>query len=195
MFYVTAPHLQDRWTKQTEFGAELETSELLAAIVRMVKPKVCFESGTAWGDTAEKIGQALKANGAGVLYSCDTDDEKVAHSRKRLERLPVEVIQTPGIEFIQSWNDGFDFAFIDSWWCPVRTEELLAIGHKMKPGAFLALHDACQNYGPCFDDFQSAFGWQNMIFMAPYGLGLWQAPVDWETVKAKRGKMVTFHEQ
>jgi predicted O-methyltransferase YrrM len=161
-------------------GAETETGDLLYGVVRLTKPLRCLETGTAMGDTAFRIGTALKENGLGHLYTCEIDDKSFAHSTERLKDLPVTVIQKKGIEVITEAEEGFDFVFIDSWWIPVRTEEVLALVSQVKvnPRGIVCLHDVCQNYAPVSEALASASGWPNIIFHAPYGISMFQAPDD-----------------
>lgn len=187
----------EHWLKETAEGAEVETSEFLAALVRLQKPKLCLETGTAHGQTAEKIGKALLLNGFGVLHSCETEMDRVEASIERVKGLPVTVHHIQGIEFIRNWTgETFDFAFVDSWWNPVRMEEILELGTRMSPYGFLCLHDVCQNYGVTYDRFADQFGWMNLVFHTPYGLAVWQAPgpESWRFKYGGGGKMVELHE-
>ena len=69
-------------------GVTDEVGDLLYALVRMTKPKVCIETGTHIGDSAERIGRALQANGTGYLLTCDVNDVWVNSASERLERPP-----------------------------------------------------------------------------------------------------------
>lgn len=171
------------WSKETPEGAEIETSELLASFVRHQKPQCCIETGAAWGQTASYIGKALKANGGGWLWTCDI--EARPEMLKRIDGLPVSFYQKKGIDLINEQSDGMvNLAFIDSWWCPVRIEEALAIIPKMAPGGLLCLHDSSQNYKSVYDAALEASGWPSMVFHAPYGLAVLRRPsdADWSGV-------------
>jgi predicted O-methyltransferase YrrM len=168
------------WQREGEMAAERETGELLHSIVRLIKPQLVIETGTANGSTAYQMGLALKANGFGRLITCDTDQSSVAFSSARCADLPVEVRHCKGIELIEQ-ADEIDFAFVDSWWNAIRLEELRLLADKIKPRGLLALHDVCHNYRPVYDAFQGERNWPSVVFHAPLGLGLWQKPGDWRS--------------
>jgi predicted O-methyltransferase YrrM len=178
------------WRKETPEGAEIETSELLAALVRHQKPLRCLETGTAWGQTAQHIGQALKWNGRGNLVTCDIESRPEALAR--IKDLPVEFLQIKGIELIEQQESGLDFVFIDSWWQQIRIEEVHAVIPKMAPGGLLCLHDVSQNYGLVYRAAQES-KWPNLVLHTPYGLAIFQAPGKEECIGA--GKMVDLQEE
>lgn len=161
-----------KWHVKSEAGAEVETSELLASVVRLAKPMICFESGTNYGDTAEAIGRALQQNGCGVLHTAEIDTDKVEHCRARLEGLPVVVYEKEGKRLLEELGM-VDFAFIDSGWLPVRLEEASIVTRHISAHGFLALHDCCQNYGPVYELVQQS-GWNHVVFDSPFGLALFQ---------------------
>jgi predicted O-methyltransferase YrrM len=170
--------VHELWSKESPEGAEIETSELLASLVRHQKPIQCLETGTAHGQTAEAIGKALQANGRGELFTCDIDLARVHNARGRVEGLPVKILCQPGIEFIQTSDMIWDFVFIDSWWVDVRIEEMRAVVPKIAPGGLLCLHDPSQNYKWVYDKTVETVSWPNIVFHAPYGLAVFRKPSD-----------------
>ena len=192
MFKATNPKWQSQgksWSKETHEGAESETSELLAAIVRHQKPLWCLETGTAHGQTSEAIGRALLANGRGQLWSCDIDRARVHNSRARVEGLPVQIFEQTGESLIRSIVEGMpdrrvDFCFIDSWWQPVRIEEVELVVPIIAPGGYLCLHDTCQNYAQVFETALRLTGWPHLVFHAPYGVSVFQKPADDDCIGA-----------
>lgn len=168
------------WERENELAAERETGELLHSIIRLTKPQLVIETGTANGSTAYQMGLALKANGFGKLITCDIDAACVAASSARCADLPVEVRQCKGVELIEQ-TDEIDFAFVDSWWIPVRTEEVLLLADRIKPRGLLALHDVCHHYRQVYETFSQAHNWPSVVFHAPLGLGLWQKPGEWRS--------------
>lgn len=164
------------YTKETPEGAEIETSELLAALIRHQKPFRCLETGTAHGQTAEAIGRALRQNGRGILHTCDIERKPILADR--LRDLPVVFHEKRGIDLINEMTFEWDFVFIDSWWCPVRIEEVEAVVPKINPGGYLCLHDSSQNYRSVYDAALAASGWPSMVFHAPYGLAVLRRPSD-----------------
>jgi len=65
-----------KWSATDNFGTEHEITELVAAFVRATQPSVVVESGTYHGETAVAIGRALQANGHGVLYTLENDEQR-----------------------------------------------------------------------------------------------------------------------
>lgn len=176
-----------RWRKRSELGAEVETGELLYGIVRLAKPELCAETGTGHGDTAFYIATALGENGAGHLHTAETDPDSIVLAREHLRNLPATVHATKGIDLIRSIGTPIDFAFIDSWWVPVRIEEIEAIHPKMSSHGILVLHDTCQNYGNVHDRVLELTHWQHLVFQTPYGVSVFQkGPPDF----SYRGRMV-----
>ena len=88
-----------RWHSADSDSTELEVSHLVAAFVRALQPNLVVETGTAWGQTAELIGQALKANGQGRLITLEPDPARAEHSRNRCAGLPVEVLQQSSLDW------------------------------------------------------------------------------------------------
>lgn len=64
-----------------------EEGELLYALVRAIKPKVCVETGTHKGLSTHYIAQALHDNGEGHLYTCDPFDyeQETTHQQSSLK--------------------------------------------------------------------------------------------------------------
>lgn len=169
-------------------SAEVETGELLYGMVRLAKPKICVETGTAQGETAWYIGRALQENGeGGQLYTAETEDAQIVLAIPKLRSLPVNIVRGKGIDLIKAIGSPIEFAFIDSWWVPVRLEEAEAIIPKMAEHSLLVLHDTCQNYGAVHDRVLELTHWQHLVFQTPYGVSVFQkGPPDF----SYRGKMV-----
>ena len=74
---VDCPH-PERWTSTDDDSTEIEVSDLAWGLVRATQPSLCVETGAAWGQTAERIGWALAANGHGHLYTLEPDRRRAA---------------------------------------------------------------------------------------------------------------------
>lgn len=140
------------WSSTDDHSTEIEISELLAGIVRGLQPELCVETGSAFGQTAQAIGEALAANRHGHLISLEVDEERVEISRQRCEGLPVEILALPSLDFRPS--SPVDFAFFDSLF-PLRVREFHAYQPWMHPGTFVAFHDSAPYHG----GGQLPFGW------------------------------------
>lgn len=151
----TRPHAAawhpEWWHAPDGDSTEDEVSELVGAMVRGMQPEVVVETGTAFGFTTRYIGDALRRNGHGVLYSVDIDEERLAHARALLAGGegrpsllapdgPVHVLQQSSLEFVPPAP--IDFAFFDSLY-ELRVDEFLFYRDQgaLRPGAIVAFHD------------------------------------------------------
>lgn len=184
--------LNGKWRKQSVLGPEIETTGVLAWLVRHQKPERVIETGCAHGDTSAAIGEALAQNGSGWLYTCDIEPERVRETQERCKGLPVRVFEQTGESLIQSDPaHKWDFAWVDSGWAPVREAEARLLKDWMNPGGLVCLHDICQNYQHGYYAMKET-GWDNICLHTPYGLAIFQAPGMEEHIGT--GKMVDLKE-
>jgi predicted O-methyltransferase YrrM len=109
--YVKDPHL---YTSPAGPAAEDEVADLLAALIRTLKPRVVLETGTAFGHTAAVMAKALAENGNGRLITVEMDPTRAAEAKERLEGLPAEVVVAKwesyrppeGVEIALAFFDG-----------------------------------------------------------------------------------------
>jgi len=153
-----------------------EELDFLYGLIRVTKPTLCLETGTHHGDSAERIGRALVANGFGHLHSCEITPEYVEEARARVQGLPVTIAEMPGEALIRSIEEPCDFVFIDSGGAPVREEEVRLLGdHNVAPLGIVAMHDACVWCPNLYDVFVER-GWPHLIFPTAVGLSIFQRP-------------------
>ena len=152
----TRPHLAawhpEWWHAPDGDSTEDEVSELIGGIVRGIQPNVVVETGTAFGHTARYIGEALRRNGHGTLYTFDVDETRLAHARALLSdpslaggsllppNGPVHLLQQSSLDFEPPAP--IDFAFFDSLY-ELRVDEFLfyrGLG-ALRPGVIVAFHD------------------------------------------------------
>lgn len=164
--------------KQSDIGVADEVGDLLYALIRVLKPQVCLETGTNVGDSAQRIGQALRDNGFGHLHTCDIDERHVEAGRKRFIGLPITVHQTTGRNLIQSCPPPFDFVFIDSGSPDERRDELMLLDvHNISPLGIVAWHDACVAYERMYDAFAPARDWPHLVIPTDMtGIAVFQRP-------------------
>ncbi|HEY9371531.1 class I SAM-dependent methyltransferase [Streptomyces sp.] len=121
-------------------------SELVGAFVRALQPDYVVETGTCWGQTAEAIGRALKANGQGRLVTLEVEPEKIRKSAERCADLPVDVLALSSLTFTP--EQPIDFAWFDSL-LELRVPEFERYRPWLRPGAIVGFHDT----GPQFGSF------------------------------------------
>lgn len=131
------PH-PERWHSTDVDSTEIEVTRLVAAMVTALQPDYVVETGTAWGQTAEAIGLALRDNGQGQLVTLEPDAQRVAASRKKCEGLPVTVMPVGSLQFIPA--EPIDFAWFDSL-IHLRADELRRFAPHMSPRAVVGFHD------------------------------------------------------
>ena len=66
------PH-PERWHSPDSDSTEIEVSRLAAAFVEALRPDLVIETGSAFGQTAELIGQVLHTAGVGHLITFEVD--------------------------------------------------------------------------------------------------------------------------
>jgi len=120
-------------------STEFEVLELVAAFVRALQPETVIETGSAFGYGSQAIGNALKANGHGKLYSLEIMYPRIAEAKERCEGLPVEFINMSSLEWTPPTKD-VGFAFFDSL-THLRGDEFMRYLPFMTPGAIVAFHD------------------------------------------------------
>lgn len=138
------PH-PERWHSPDSDSTEIEVSRLVAAFVEALRPDLVVETGSAFGQTAELIGQVLFTAGVGHLVTFEIDPARVAATADRVAGLPVQVApqaSLDGIEMLRmNGNLGtVGFAWLDSLF-ELRVAELEAIRPLLTPNAIVGVHD------------------------------------------------------
>lgn len=174
----------ERWRCYDGMATEVEVLQFLYALVRMLKPKVCIETGTYLGYGSYHIGRALYDNEeGGRLYTAEPDVNLCHKARGMLDagglKDVVQVLCTAGVKMIDGLITGrkVDFAFLDSN-LDTRIEEMHCLKRGLAPSAVIAVHDSNtfhdSNNGPRtpFLNFAHNEGYQVLNFDTPRGLML-----------------------
>ncbi len=139
------PH-PERWHSTDADSTEEEVTALVAAFVTALRPNLVVETGSAWGQTAQAIGQALTSGGyGGILHTIEPDPTRADFTRRRCDGLPVVVEQLPSDQFTPPGPVGF--AWLDSLH-HLRVPEFRQLHPHMTPGAFVGFHDTGPHQGP-----------------------------------------------
>jgi len=125
----------------SDAGTELEVQEFLAAMVRVLRPRLIVETGCFDGVTTLYLLRAAECVDGARVVTCDTDPARVLETCTRLSGSGVgwEVRNCRGIDLPELRTA--DFVFCDSDYA-ARTEEMLAV----KPGAIIVVHDTSISY-------------------------------------------------
>lgn len=172
-----APRERRLYDMEVGRGVEQEVGMFLYGLVRMMKPRICIETGTHCGDSAEWIGRALYDNGPGRLFTCDTDLSKVESSRDRLKNFPVVILNALGEHVLRTLVPPFDFVFIDSGDPETREKELMLLDEtNIAPGGVVCWHDASVDYQNMYEAFAPARDWPHLLLPSVVGLAVFVRP-------------------
>jgi predicted O-methyltransferase YrrM len=102
------------WSCNDIHSTETEVIELLGALVRALKPKICAEVGAYIGLSSYEIGMALEKNGRGHLHCFETLPERARITEERTKGLPVTVHRATDLDYDPATLPGLvDFLFVD----------------------------------------------------------------------------------
>lgn len=127
-------------------AVELEVGELLASLVRAIKPQTVIETGTHKGFSTLMIASALKRNGRGHLYTVDLTDHGVMEECKRFELVDqvtyIKAESSIAIRDLAAKVQNIDFLWLDADHAKESVlREVNSALPALKPGSFLAFHD------------------------------------------------------
>ncbi len=174
---LPAPREKSRYDQIPWHGVEQEVGALLYGLVRMVKPKICVETGLLVGDSAEWIGRALRDNKeGGKLITCDIDETRIQPARQRFGDLPIDVVLKAGQDVLASFPV-MDFVHIDSGDANVREQELMSLGdHNISPGGIVCWHDACVACENLYESFATVRDWPHLVLPSIVGFAVFMRP-------------------
>lgn len=136
------------WHCQDGDSTEIEVSMLVAAMVRALQPELVIETGTAWGQTTQMIGQALLDNGHGHLVSLEIEEQRLTYSRWYCHEMVcagvVSIVNCSSLEYKP--DDYVDFLFSDSNY-ELRVPELEHFERWMSERSMAMFHDTAPGHG------------------------------------------------
>lgn len=139
--------------------AEQETYDFIRGLIRVAKPSVCVETGTAGGKGAIEIATALDANNHGTLYTVDVEKKPRPSHPKVVNNL------MDSLEFVRKFDKPIDLAFVD---CVVGPSRSLVVVELLEKGTeWVLLHDA--NFFHLLDVLPTP----TFTFDTPRGLAVW----------------------
>lgn len=150
-------------------GTEVEVSEFLYSLVRILKPDLILETGTHIGVSAAYMGQALHDNRNGMIMTFEIIPQ---HAKAAVELMKDLEIQS----HVQCWlldaqkypcdredypiktSGGIDLLFLDSE-PQLRFDEFNKFWPYVKPGGFILIHDLHPHLGYSGETHHDVFCW------------------------------------
>lgn len=166
------------WNAPDGFATETEVSDLIAALIAAQKPEVVVEIGTYLGHTAKLIGDVLKKNGFGHLWTIDYDEGFLNQAKELCEGLPVTFV----LGDARTWEppDNIDFFWNDVGQDEpdTRKKQLERIMPKLREGAIIGIHDTAPHH-TVWRSLQPLIKSGQLVMVnlrTPRGLGIAQVP-------------------
>lgn len=128
----------DWWSAPDAESTEVEVTELVAAFCRALQPEAVLETGTAYAFTAMAMGEALKKNRHGHLYTLEFNAKRVEEATAKVRGLPVTVIPSSSLDWTPPLP--FGFAWFDST-TDIRAREFLHFKPWLPRGIVAGFHD------------------------------------------------------
>lgn len=144
------PH-PERWHSSDPESAELEVSEFIGALVRLLQPDLVIETGSGFGQTTLHIAEAIAQNGHGRMLTFETDRQRWArvhaavraHGYRRVAVCNNDVTSIGDADAHEGNRDERTFAFLDSD-PQFRAHEYRWLRERgiLRDGDMVAVHDA-----------------------------------------------------
>jgi predicted O-methyltransferase YrrM len=152
-------------------STEVEVAEFLYSLVKLVKPERVLETGTHFGVSAAYMGQALKENNKGHMWTLEVMQEFVDASRQLWQDLDVhqwvECVRWPSLDYAPD-PMGYELIFLDSE-PHLRFDEFVRFWPSLKPGGFILIHDLHPHLGHTNTVVNDMYDWPYGDFRAKLG--------------------------
>jgi predicted O-methyltransferase YrrM len=134
------------WPNTFPNAVDDATAAMLYSLVRLVQPDIVLEIGTAYGNSALAIGQALEDNKKGKLYTIDPIEREIANIAIKKSGLKHRINYILGYSYDVIPSLGLpqiDIAFIDANHSGEHPSRDFHLVHDLlRPGGFLVFHDS-----------------------------------------------------
>ena len=156
---------EGRWEVHDGTASEIEMTDFLYGLVRMLKPKLIVETGTYRGHAAMSMAEACLENSFGKVVSCDIENHNVFNPLPDLCDLRISSsLDLPELRTA-------DLVYSDSL-VPLRPKEYELV----KPGCVFVVHDTnnADDWTTKLKDWVHANG--GLTFSAGRGFGILVKP-------------------
>jgi len=154
----------DNFSMFNDAGTEVEVSEWLYAMVKMIKPDLVLETGTHVGVSSTYIAKALQDNNRGRLITFEIIDEHYASAPLLFADVGVTHLIDHHKLDAQKFDPtglSFDILFLDSE-PNLRFDEFLKFWPFLRDGGFIIIHDLNESIGHSDNVHNGMYDW-------PYG--------------------------
>lgn len=153
-------------------GTELEVSEFIYSLIRVLKPALMLETGTHKGISSTYIGQAMKDNGKGLLHTCEIFQENINDAQALWKDVGVasniNCHKQESLKLSFSPDTVFDMLFLDSE-PQLRFDEFIKFWPMLKPGGFIMIHDLHPSLGHHGQTYHGEYDWPYGFFVPKLG--------------------------
>lgn len=177
------PDDHNLWSTMDSEDTENEVKDFLRGFIRMTKPNLVVELGTANGHTTLAMADAMLDNDLGKLITFEVDGEKVQRFNQKLKG--GDYPHADVINLFQSdvmaagtkelfLDESIDILFIDAI-LEERANDWARWRNKVKPGGYGILHDTLKFEPPASE--VEAIQDAKLTFRTPRGLTVIQKPL------------------
>jgi len=152
------------WSMFTDAGTEIEVSEFLHSLVRMIKPSLILETGTHVGISSTYMGLALERNNKGALVTFEIIASLQEEAKKLWKEVGVDGRIEPMLLSATAFDPQdlvFDMLFLDSE-PQYRFDEFIKFWPSLVPGGLIVVHDLHPSLGHHGQTHHNVYDW-------PYG--------------------------
>jgi predicted O-methyltransferase YrrM len=143
------PH-PEYWHSPDSEATEIEVSEFIGSLVRLIQPEFVLETGSYNGHTTLEMSRALHMNNHGRGVSVESDALLAERAERYIQNIMgeynrMQIINVNSMEYAPL--EDIDFAFFDSWQEGRHLEfrRFYDMG-RLKSGAIVAFHDTAPHH-------------------------------------------------
>ena len=152
----------DQLAEYRSGSTEPATADVLAALVKALRPSILIETGTFEAKTTTKLLDAMFSYGhekRSHLISLEYDRDRAQKACETIENTPMPIFADPSpitwevacgdaLQFLRNFEGSPDFVFLDDDHTATHVhQELAACFRIMRPGGVICMHDVIGPFG------------------------------------------------
>jgi len=177
------------WSMFNDAGTEIEVSEFLYSLVRMVKPNYILETGTHLGISACYMALALAQNRRGLMTTYEIIDVLRQGAIGLWKDVGINhLIETKLMSSLTEFNNDrtIDLLFLDSE-PQLRFDEFVKYWPQVAPAGFILIHDFHPSMGHSGQVINNQYDWPYGDFRVKLGPYITSLQVQTINFKTPRG--------